>query len=535
MAEASKDLGRVHAFVQRRLLDQTQGAASLAVLRIAFAAILLYDIGLTYSHKELLLDAVPFAIPSRFPVGPALLIWLGAALCLLVGLRTRVAAVVNYVFSVLFIGFAAPRYGFDGHWDVLILHLGWFFIVLPVGRALSLDAAISWLTRSTNQPVNPAKVGGLGELMVIVLIAGMYLDSCAYKLCSPMYLRGLGLWGPASLPFALHGAPGGLLDNHALMIVMGYFALIYELSFVVLVWLRRWRLLLVAVGVCFHLTIVAFFPIWSFSLMMSALYLALVPPAVYEQLLRRCLPRAVPWLGLGAGATDAPPSETRQSSAALDPLKRWIVVAGGAFWIGSLFTLFLASPFLTKYLMVPKPLAAKLRSTAKLYKQIAYPWTGFSTHGVFMDEHFNAYTWQVRLVYRLGASLTELPLVANDGRCIGDNSGHVWELWAFRTVAPSLKIPQVEANLMRFINSWSAKARADLERGTIDILARPVEVSLTHWRAGLLADNLRKPWTVIGHARREQGAVRVAWATPRQLDQRLADVEARAAALPELQ
>lgn len=529
MAEVSKPLGTVHAFVQRALLDRTQTAASLAVLRIAFSAVLVYDIALTYAHKELLLDAVPFAIPSRFPIGPALLIWLVAAVCLLLGLRTRVAALVNYIFSILVIGFAAPRYGFDGHWDVLILHLGWFFVALPVGRALSLDAAIAWLTQSANgQPRNIVKVGGLGELIIIVLIAGMYLDSCAYKLCSPMYLHGLGLWAPASLPFTRHGYLSGLLDNHWLMVAMGYFALAYELSFVVLVWFRRWRLLLVAVGVCFHLTIVAFFPIWSFSLMMAALYLALVPPAFYERLFQRWLPRALPYLGLAVVAEPVPRSS--RTTSVLDSCRRWAVLGGGAFWMVSLFTLFLASPFPGAYL-VPKPLAAKLRAAAKVYKQIVYPWTGFSTHGVFMDDHFKDYKWQIRLSYRMGSRTTDLPLVSSDGRCIGDNNGHVWELWAFRTVAPTLKIARVEANLLRFVTAWAATSRPDLEHGSVEVLARPVEVSLTEWRAGLLADNLRRPWTAIGRARREQGALSIEWAAPRQADHLLSDIEASSAAL----
>jgi hypothetical protein len=496
-------------------------------LRIAFAAVLIYDICLTYSRKELLLDAVPFALPSRFPLGPALLIWLTAAVCLLVGLRTRAAALVSYIFSVLIIGFAAPRYGFDGHWDVVILHLGWVFVVLPVGRALSLDAALAWLSRPVRSQHVDANVGGLGELLIIVLIASIYLDSCAYKLCSPMYLHGLGLWAPASLPFTLHGAREGLLDNHALMVVMGYFALAYELSFVVLVWFRRWRLLLVAVGLCFHLTILVFFPIWSFSLMMSALYLALVPPAVYERLFERWLPRALPYLGLARGG-----EPTRDVVSALGPLRRWAVLGGGAFWLVSLFTLFLASPFPGTYLMVPKPLAAKLRGTAKVYKQLAFPWTGFSTHGVFMDQHFKDYTWQVRLVYRLGATVVELPLVSRDGLCIGDNRDHVWELWAFRTVAPSLKVAQVEANLGRFISFWSAKAHADLERGSIQILARPVEVSLTEWREGLLRRNLLAPWATIGSVQREQGTLRIEWVVPSRGDYRLGDIETLAAALP---
>jgi hypothetical protein len=531
MAEVSKPLGKVHAFVQRHLLDPTQSAASLAVLRIAFAAVLVYDIGLTYSHKELLLDAVPFALPSRFPIGPALLIWLIAAGCLLVGLRTRAAALVSYIFSVLFIGFAAPRYGFDGHWDVVILHLGWVFVLLPVGRALSVDAALAWLWRPAGREHPDAKVGGLGELLIIGIIASMYLDSCAYKLCSPMYLHGLGLWAPASLPYALHGAHEGLLDNHALMVLMGYFALVYELSFVVLVWFRRWRLLLVAAGVCFHSTIVVFFPIWSFSLMMSALYLALVPPVFYERLFTRLFPRALPYLGLG-GLEQAP--ESNRFSLALDPLRRWALLGGGAFWLGSLFTLFLASPFPATYLMVPKPFAAKLRTAAKSYKQLAFPWTGFSTHGVFMDQHFKDYTWQVRLVYRLESSVVELPWVNKDGLCIGTNSDHVWELWAFRTVAPGLKIAQVEANLGRFINFWSVKAHADLTRGSIEILTRPVEVSLTEWRPGLLRRNLLEPWAPIGRVQRGEGALRFEWAVPRRDDHLLADIETSAAALPGL-
>jgi hypothetical protein len=243
------------------------------------------------------------------------------------------------------------------------------------------------------------------------------------------------------------------------------------------------------------------------------------------------LPRALPYLGLSVRTEPLP--EAGRGASRLAPLKRWAVIAGGTFWFGSLFTLFLASPFPGTYLMLPKPLATKLRTTAKVYKQLVYPWTGFSTHGVFVDEHFKDYRWQIRLVYRSGTQSVELPLVSSDGLCVGNNSGHIWELWAFRTVSPSLKIGRVEANLARFIGAWSAKSRVELERGVVDIVARPVEVSLTRWRRGLLADNLRQPWKTIGHARRDGGELRVEWLVARRAEERLAEVETLALALPE--
>lgn len=505
------------------LFTPTESAMPLAVLRISYCAILLYDIGVTFAHRQLLFDAVPYLNPSRFPVTQALVLWLLAAGALLIGFQTRAAALVNYLFSVLFIGFAAFRHGFEGHWDVIILHMGWVLLLMPVGRALSVDAMLTSAQHLIPTP-STQRVARIHEIIIILVLAVLYLDSCAYKLASPMYLRGLGLWAPASLPYNLHAFSVSLLDNRAASMVMGYFALCFELAFIVLAFIRSIRIPLVITGIVFHVTILVFFPIWSFSLMMVALYLGLLPGHVYERLLN-CYRRPRTELPATLGVCD------REAASPMERTGRLVistVAAGLLFWAVSLVILLFASPLPGKLLPLSDRAAERLRSLAQTYKKIVYPWTGFSTHGVFVDGHFKDYFSQVRLVYKAHGRSLQLPIVDTDGTCIGYNTGRVWGLWAFRTVRPSLRLEHAANNLMRFIEYWANEEHIDLGRGQVEVLVRPVRVSLDRWQPGLLKRNLEGPWTKIGSASRVKNLVELRWEYEGPTNDRLGDLILRA-------
>lgn len=500
-----------------RLFERTESPLPLAVFRISFCAVLLYDVAFTLIHRRLLFDDVPYAEPVRFPMGAALSIWLLAVVFLLVGLQTRIAALVNYIFSVLFIGFSAFEHDFEGHWDVLILQAGWVFALLPVGRALSIDA---WLTqkRAANRAREAdTRISRVGELVIIGIIGTLYLDSCGYKLSSSMYLLGLGLWAPASLPYNLHGTLPALLNSQSVSIAMGYFALLFELAFIVLVWFRGIRAWLVTAGIAFHVTILIFFPIWSFSFMMVALYLGLLPGQKYERMMALISRR-----GSATVNVEAARAELESQAQVPNPILVRLATGGFLFWLVSVFILSWASPFFRTYLPIPEQAANRMRAVATKYKSTFYAWTGFSTHGVFVEEHFRDYNFQVRLLYHGPRGTLQLPIVDVDGTCIDYNSGRVWALWAFRTVRPGLRLKRASANLVRFMEYW--RAREGMTRGTIEVLVRPVHVVLDEWQADLLHRNTTGPWSRIGHAKLGNSIASIVWETKTSRDTRLVDL-----------
>jgi hypothetical protein len=504
---------RARVGFSRRLLERleaahapTESALPLAVFRILFCGLLLREIWQLFEFRELLFDAVPHRVPSRVPIGPALLIWAVAVALLLVGYKPKIAAAINYVFSVLLIGFAADRHGFQGHWDCFVLYAAVLFLLCPSCRTLSLDAALK--RRAARQRGTSPPSSGIGKIYYAILALGigtMYLDSCAYKLASPMYRSGLGLWAPASLPYNLHNAAAGLLDYELVALASGYFAIAFELSFCVLIWSRRVRPYLVGIGIVFHLTVLYFFPLWSFSLMVVVFYLALLPSTFYEW-------AAVSVRRLFASAKLAPSAasvEPAHPIAATPRLERLAVNGWLALWLFSFAVLVLGSPL--GKLSGSKAVASQLRRVAAAYRRALYPWTGFSQHAVFVDAHFRDYTNQIRLVYRDANGSRELPLIATEGTCLDWNLDRFWVMWSFRTSRPSLPLAQADDNLRRFALHWSHEEKANLRRGRIEILARPVAVSLDEWQPGLLRRNLAAPWRAAGEiVERAQGVV-VSW------------------------
>lgn len=487
----------------------TESALPLAAFRILFCGLMLREIWFLFEFRELLFDAVPHRWPSRIPVAPALFLWAAAVLLVLVGYRTRIAAVVNYAFSVLLLGFSADRHTFQGHWDCFILYAAILFMVSPVDVEWSVEAGLRRRAlRRSGLPQPSARIGSIHYAVVALGIGTMYLDSCAYKLASPMYRSGLGLWAPASLPYNLHNAAAWLLDNRLVALASGYFAIAFELSFCVLIWVRRARTYLVAAGIVFHLAILFFFPLWSFSLMVVVFYLTLLPSSLYERVAG--WGRRVVRAPASAGASvEGSPSPVAPPQAWSPKLARLAVNAWVALWLFSFAVLALGSPI--GKLSGSAPLAARLRSASGWYRHAIYPWTGFSQHAVFVDAHFLDYVSQLRLVYRGQDGSRELPLISGDGTCLGWNLDRFWVMWSFRTARPSLPLQQAEDNLRRFALHWSHEAGVDLRKGRIEILVRPVDVSVNEWEQGLLQRNLNGSWYVAGEiAERPQGTL-VSW------------------------
>lgn len=498
--------------------EPTESALPLAVFRVLFCSLLLHEIGILFAYRELLFDAVPHVWLSRVPTVPGLFAWAIAVSLILVGYRTRVAAVVNYVFAVLFLGFYADRHDFQGHWDCFTLYAAAMFLLCPVNARLSFDALRKKRGAHSNATAAPpAHIGKIHYWIVALAIGTMYLDSCAYKLASPMYRSGLGLWAPANLPYNLHNAATDLLDNRPLALASGYFAVAFELSYGVLIWFRRIRAWLVVCGIVFHLTILYFFPLWAFSLMVVTFYLALFPAEIYERALaqvRACWEKK-------PLADSAVPSAKVECTSPYE-LSRLATTGWVVLWLFSFLVLSFGSPM--SQLIGSGPLASRLRSLSGAYRALIYPWTGFSQHGVFVDGHFKNYTTQVRLVLEEPGGFREVPLIAEDGTCLDWNVGRLWVMWTFRTVRPSLPLASAEENLRRFVLHWSHVEGVDLRKERIQILSRPVAVSLDKWQPGLLRQNLAREWTRVGEIFEQAQGLVIQWRRSRGSTATLAQV-----------
>jgi predicted DCC family thiol-disulfide oxidoreductase YuxK len=606
--------------------ERQVSAVPLALFRIAFAVVNLLEVENLLDLRAFIFDPVPGVDRAHWGITAGLVAWGIALVALLVGFRTRLAAVANYVFSVGFLGYFAMSNGHDWHLDSGNLTGALLLVFAPSAAALSVDRLLARGRAAAARAPEPAPatVSFIYTVFLVLAVGLIYWDSMLWKLTSPMYLAGLGFWLPASLPQNTYFDLSPLLGPELLMRAMGYCVLLFEGLFLFLVWFRPLRLPLILAGVGFHVGIMIAYPIPLFSLQMTAFYIGMVPPSVYEAVARRLrrrsplvavyydamcprcrrtaailtaldVRRAVRWLpfqdhaaaepalaGVGEarlirqmhavtadrrvvagvaayvsiframgwasplGWALAVPPVKQVASAVHDAIAARRQRDGGfsddvseipvatrhdaepaygipfvparlatagllALWLGSVGIIALVSPLARKHLPFEPALITRVQNLAALYKWLVYPVTGFSQHGVFMDNHFRPYTSELMVVMRRGDTETVLPFIGADGVAGPYNWGRSWVHWTFRTADPRLPKERMEPNLARWIAYWAHREGVDLTGAEFLLRRRAVEVSLDRWQPDMGARNHSKPWWTVGRLTGTPRALEVEW------------------------
>jgi hypothetical protein len=237
---------------------QVVGSLPIALFRIVYCSILAFEVAGMWAWRRVYVEAA--WIEVLIPLWAASIVLLG------LGLLSRWAALANFGLAVVVLAALRP---FTSHADVVILTTNLLLLVVPSSGRLSLDArrgaAVDGVVR-----MGP-------DLMLFVGVGLFYADSVLWKLGSHTWTTGLGFWRPAALPQLTRVDLGALLDNRALVLVLGYGILVFEGTFLILMWFRRLRLPLLALGMALHLGIALVFPLTVFGLLMSALMLLLLP------------------------------------------------------------------------------------------------------------------------------------------------------------------------------------------------------------------------------------------------------------------
>jgi hypothetical protein len=276
-------------------------AERLAALRIGLAAVLLWDLLTTYLPHvqdyfapDSLGGAVMFGYLRNFPnrwnwsvlaglqdaaeLRWVVLGWLAATVCLLLGLRARLAAAVVWVLSV---SFANLNEYIDNAGDQ-IRGIALFYLMLsPCGAAWSLD---SWWRRRRGREAGPVQVYPWALRLLFVQMALIYCLNGLYKLSGADWRSGESLYyvlGDLTLTrvsYAQFPVPYRLTQ------VFSWVVVVWEAGFplwVALPWTRRAAL---CFGVAFHLGILLTMELGGFVPYMLVLYLPLLP---WERWLRR--------------------------------------------------------------------------------------------------------------------------------------------------------------------------------------------------------------------------------------------------------
>lgn len=234
--------------------------------------------------------------------------FLGVITLFVIGLWTRETSVLTWMICMCYLQ-RAPilLFGMDTMLSILMLYL----MIGPCGATLSVDRLLEiWKARrrygpNYSPPVEPSVTANLALRGMQVHFCIIYMASGTSKLLGSSWWSGTALWNCyanysfAPMTVGVYYDTLVFLCRHRWLweLVMSggvVFTLFTELSFPFLVWLPRWRWLMVGGAVLLHTGIGVFMGLTTFSLFMLSLVASFIPPEVIRLFLKQLTSRDRP-------------------------------------------------------------------------------------------------------------------------------------------------------------------------------------------------------------------------------------------------
>lgn len=211
-----------------RLYNKKISSSGLAIFRVTFYSNLFFEVIHIFEFRQLYFDEIPYLIPADFNMTILLLLWCVVLLFLVFGCFTRIVSIINYLFCFFILSSFTD---FEYHMHYVYVGISFLTIFLPVSRTLSIDSL----------RVNKSKYVSVlyYHLPVLLGIGFVYFDSVFHKLTSNIWMNGLGVWYPASLPHITILNDQWLLNQEWLMLFLGYFTLLFEAVFIFVFWSKK--------------------------------------------------------------------------------------------------------------------------------------------------------------------------------------------------------------------------------------------------------------------------------------------------------
>ncbi len=229
-----------------------------------------------------------------------------AMLLFTVGFCTRVTSVLTWLAALSYIHRSpVTLFGMDTMMNILLLYL----MIGPSGAALSVDrllarrgwhwfALLGWGRFAAPARPEPMVSANLALRLMQVHYAIIYAAAGSAKLMGGAWWNGTALWWTAAnYEFTALRYPGyaealrWLCAHRWLWEVLFSggvaYTLLLQLSFPFLVWLPRWRWLMVCGAVLLHTGIAVLMGLTGFGLLMLALVLSFAPAAAVRQFLEQ--------------------------------------------------------------------------------------------------------------------------------------------------------------------------------------------------------------------------------------------------------
>ncbi len=259
-------------------------AIGLSIFRVFYSVIIFCELQQLYEFRKIIFDKDPFLDTGELDVSFLFYFWFVVILLLFLGLFTRFATILNYIFSVIIFSSASK---FEYHVFYAYVGINFLLMFMPVARVFSLDSLLQKIKFSTIYKTYQVdtKILQINYLIpVFVGIGLVYIDSMFHKFSSEIWMNGLGVWLPSSMTMITWNDTSFLLNQEWLVKFLGYFVLIFETVFIFLFWFKRWRIPLLVFGIFFHIGILITYPIPYFALVNIALYLLLVPVSFWKSI-----------------------------------------------------------------------------------------------------------------------------------------------------------------------------------------------------------------------------------------------------------
>lgn len=279
-------------------------------LLLAFVALLLPDLMVWFSRggpftvedaARFWGEAPDYSVLIWFPQPAAVLAFFAvfalASFCLMVGLWTRVAALIVFA-GLVSIGHRNPLILHGG--DTAMRLMAFYLILAPAGASLSVDRLIA--VARGKQGAQSALAPPWAQRLLQLQICFIYAMTVLLKLRGHAWLDGTALYYTAHLEDFKRFPVPFVFDHMLLINLMTYWTIATELSLAFLVWAPGLRRLVLLNGVALHLGIEYSMNIPLFAFTMIAAYLVFVDvEGTWARVLAwrplRSLPRATLFAG----------------------------------------------------------------------------------------------------------------------------------------------------------------------------------------------------------------------------------------------
>ena len=220
---------------------------------------------------------------------PAHIVCLVIAAMFCIGAATRVTSILSFLITISYSQrVPVANFGFDQILGMMCLYLA----MAPSGAAVSADNLIrNWWYRRKGVAMDTAPVryasARMASRLIQLHLCAIYFWAGFSKLKGPTWWTGEAMWNVIANQEYQTLDLTWMAWMPWLPFLIAHITIAWETSFIVLVWNRRLRPLVLAMGTAMHFGIGAFLGMWTFGLIMTFAYLSFSDPEIWRSRLSR--------------------------------------------------------------------------------------------------------------------------------------------------------------------------------------------------------------------------------------------------------